>query len=58
MNEAQLNELGIYTFADIAAWTPENVAWVEDYLSFPGRIEREGWIAQAVELASKTKGGA
>ena len=50
-NEDALNALGIYTFAQIAAWTPENVAWVEGSLSFPGRIQREDWIAQAIELA-------
>ena len=50
-NEQALNELGIYTFAQIAVWTPENVAWVEGSLSFPGRIQREDWIAQAIELA-------
>jgi NADH-quinone oxidoreductase subunit E len=50
-NEEALNALGIFTFAQIAAWTPENVAWVEGSLSFPGRIQREDWIAQAIELA-------
>ena len=34
--------------------TPENVHWVGSYLAFPGRIDREEWIAQATELA---KGG-
>ena len=53
VNAAQLNELGICTFAQIAAWTPENVDWVEGYLSFPGRIEREDWIAQAERLAGE-----
>ena len=51
-NEDQLNALGIHTFAQIAAWTPANVDWVEDHLSFPGRIEREDWIAQAKALAA------
>lgn len=50
-NEEALNALGIYTFAQIAAWTPENIAWVEGSLSFPGRIQREDWISQAIELA-------
>ncbi|MEL6568053.1 MAG: NADH-quinone oxidoreductase subunit NuoE [Pseudomonadota bacterium] len=50
VNENQLNELGIYTFAQIAAWTPANVEWVEGYLSFPGRIGREDWITQATAL--------
>ncbi len=51
-NEDQLNALGIYTFAQIAGWSPQNIDWVEDHLSFPGRIEREDWIAQATSLAS------
>lgn len=50
-NEDALNELGIYTFAQIAVWTPENIDWVEDFMSFPGRIQRENWISQAIELA-------
>lgn len=50
-NEEALNRLGIYTFAQIAVWTPENIAWVEGSLSFHGRIQRETWIAQAIELA-------
>ena len=51
VNESALNELGIYTFRQIAAWTPANIDWVEDFMSFPGRIEREDWIAQAKVLA-------
>ena len=51
-NEKALNELGIFKFSQIAAWTPANVDWVEDFMSFPGRIEREDWIAQAKVLAA------
>ncbi|MEL7113757.1 MAG: NADH-quinone oxidoreductase subunit NuoE, partial [Pseudomonadota bacterium] len=51
VNEKALNELGIYKFSQIAAWTLANVDWVEDFMSFPGRIEREDWIAQARTLA-------
>ena len=51
-NEGALNELGIFTFRQIAQWTPENVDWIEDFMSFPGRIEREDWIAQAKVLAA------
>ncbi len=50
-NEEALNELGIFTFKQIAGWTPANVDWVEGSLSFPGRIEREAWIEQARALA-------
>ena len=53
-NEGRLHALGIWHFAQIAQWTHENVQWVGSYLAFPGRIDREEWIAQATELA---KGG-
>lgn len=50
--EGLLNGLGIWTFAQIAAWTPNEVAWIDDYLQFKGRIGRESWIAQATALAA------
>ncbi|WP_417434282.1 hypothetical protein [Hoeflea sp.] len=53
--EQVLNGLGIWTFEQIAAWQPEEAAWVDDYLQFGGRVERDGWISQAGTLA---KGGA
>ena len=49
--EKKLHEAGVTTFAQIAAWTEEDVAAMDEKLSFKGRIEREGWIAQAAELA-------
>lgn len=51
--EKVLNGLGIWTFAQIAAWSPQEIAWVDDYLSFNGRIGRDGWTAQAAVLAAK-----
>lgn len=50
--ETVLNGLGIWTYGQIAAWTAEEVAWVDDYLSFKGRIGRDGWIEQAKGLAA------
>ncbi len=50
----KLNAAGITTFAQIAAWTEADVAEFDEKLSFKGRIERAGWIAQAKELASKS----
>ena len=47
-----LNREGIWSFAQIAEWTPENAAWVDQLLSFKGRVEREAWIQQAIALAS------
>ncbi|WP_454917060.1 hypothetical protein [Xanthobacter sediminis] len=51
-NEQKLHALGIFHFRQIAAWTPEEAAWVGSYLAFPGRIEREDWIGQAQALAA------
>ncbi len=49
--EGLLNELGIYHFDQIAAWTGENKTWVDARLKFKGRIDRENWIGQARTLA-------
>lgn len=49
--EKKLHENGVTTFAQIAAWTEADVADMDEKLSFKGRIEREGWIEQAKELA-------
>lgn len=51
-NEDALNDLGIFTFAQISEWTSENIDWVESKLDFPGRVEREDWIGQAKILAT------
>jgi large subunit ribosomal protein L21 len=51
--EKKLLDAGITSFAQIAAWTDADVAEFDEKLSFKGRIEREGWIAQAKDL---TKG--
>ncbi len=54
--EETLNGLGIFHFDQIAAWSPDTVAWVDGYLSFKGRIERENWINQAKQLAADKNG--
>lgn len=55
--EKVLNDLGVWTYAQIAAWEPREVAWLDDYLSFTGRIDRDGWIEQAAKLAGGKKKG-
>ncbi len=47
---AVLNDKGIYHFSQIAEWTPENIAWLDEKLSFKGRVQREGWVEQAQNL--------
>lgn len=49
--EGKLHELGITKYAQVAAFTAEQIVQVDDRLSFKGRIERDNWIAQAKELA-------
>ena len=49
----KLNSADIRRFEQIAAWTSEDVAALDEKLSLKGRIDREGWIQQAKELADK-----
>ena len=49
--EKKLHEAGVTTFAQIAAWTADDIAEMDEKLSFKGRIEREGWVEQAKQLA-------
>ncbi|MEM9524745.1 MAG: 50S ribosomal protein L21 [Pseudomonadota bacterium] len=51
--EKKFHAAGVTTFAQIASWTEADVAAMDEKLSFKGRIEREGWIPQAKELAGK-----
>jgi len=46
-----LNELGIFHFHQIAAFSDDNIRWVDHHIAFPGRIRREGWVSQAADLA-------
>lgn len=49
--ERQLNDIGIYTFEQIANWDGSDIHRVTQQIRyFPGRIERENWIGQAVQL--------
>jgi len=52
--ERMMNELGVFHFHQIADWTPADVDWIASHIdTFPDRIERDGWIRQARELAAK-----
>jgi peptide/nickel transport system ATP-binding protein len=52
--EGVLNGLGIYQFVQISKWKKSERDWVDGYLNFKGRIERDDWVRQAKALA---KGG-
>jgi NADH-quinone oxidoreductase subunit E len=45
--ENSLNNIGIFHFYQIAQWDEENLKWVDENLSFPGRALRDDWIGQA-----------
>ena len=45
-----MNDLGIYHFDQIAGWGADEIRWIDDYLRFPGRVERDRWIEQATAL--------
>lgn len=49
--EGKLNSLGIYHFWQIARWSRDEVNWVDSFLNFKGRIDRDEWIVQANRLA-------
>ncbi len=53
--ETVLNGLGVWTYEQIAGWSEAEIAWVDDYLSFKGRIGRDDWLGQAKALLSGTK---
>jgi predicted flap endonuclease-1-like 5' DNA nuclease len=51
--EKLCNDMGFYHFDQIAAWTADEVAWVNANLQgFKGRVSRDEWVAQAKPLAS------
>lgn len=51
--EKMCNTLGFYHFDQIAAWTADEVAWVDQNLTgFKGRVSRDDWVSQAKLLAT------
>jgi len=51
--EELLNKNGVFHFDQIAAWTPEEVAFMDDHLSVKGRIARDNWVEQAAAFAAE-----
>ncbi len=51
--EALCHQLGFWHFDQIAAWSDQEVAWVDANLEgFKGRVTRDHWVAQAKQLAA------
>ena len=51
--EKMLHSLGFFHFDQIAGWTADEVAWVDENLEgFKGRVSRDDWVEQAKQLAT------
>jgi predicted flap endonuclease-1-like 5' DNA nuclease len=52
--ERELKRLGVRTFAQVAAWTAEEVESIAKKIKAkPERIRRDNWVARAAELAGE-----
>ena len=51
--EGKMNDMGITSYAQIAAFSAEEIEKVEEALSIKGRFERDNWIEQAAALAAE-----
>ncbi|MEM7656986.1 MAG: hypothetical protein AAF399_12710 [Bacteroidota bacterium] len=52
--ERKLNSIGIYTFRQIANFTPEDEDKVNEVIEFfPGRIRRDNWSSQSEDFAKE-----
>lgn len=54
--EKVLNGLGIWTYAQVAALTGEEIARLDEHLGFSGRIGRDDWVGQAAGLSAGSRG--
>lgn len=55
--ERTLNATGIYYFDQIAEWTDEEIAWIDNRIDFQGRVTRERWVPQAIVLGAEENNG-
>lgn len=55
----KLNGIGIFTYAEIASWTPDRIKNITEQIGYiPGRIEKDDWVGQAaLLLQQQTEGG-
>jgi predicted flap endonuclease-1-like 5' DNA nuclease len=52
--ERLLNDAGVWHFDQIASWKARDIAFIDSRMKgFKGRITRDGWVAQARELAAR-----
>ncbi len=48
---ARLAAIGIYHFSQIAAWTPQEVAWIGAFLDIGDAVRERDWVGQATRVA-------
>ena len=52
--EKKLNSIGVFSYEDIANWTPGRIDEVTGKIGYiPGRIEKDNWVGQAALLLQK-----
>ena len=51
--EQRLHEFGVYTYAQIASWSEDQIKEFSSRLAFKDRIQRERWVEQAQQLLAK-----
>jgi small subunit ribosomal protein S1 len=49
--EKKLNGIGVFTFQQVSKLNKKSIDILESLLKSPGRVERDGWVKQAKELA-------
>ena len=49
--EKKLNGIGVFTFQQVSKLNKKSTEILETLLKSPGRVERDGWVKQAKELA-------
>ena len=49
--EKKLNSIGIFTFQQVSKLNKKSIEILETLLKSPGRVERDGWVKEAKELA-------
>lgn len=52
--ERKLNDLGVYTFKQIASWDAKEEIWIGTQMFFPKKVTKEEWVSQAQELLKTT----
>ena len=55
--QKRLNKFGVTQYAQIANFSDDDIAQIDDVLNFRGRIEREDWVGQSNALMAEATAG-